>query len=312
MILVVGENLIDLVVTAGGPIRAEPGGGPFNTARAIARLGLPCSFLGRLSDDRFGDLLAGRLRDDGVGVAVPRRLPVPATLALAEVEDGQASYRFYLEGTAAFALESGDVRLALELRPEAVHVGSLGLVVEPMASAIVELVEALPAGTLVMVDPNCRPAAIRDLRSYRGRLDRLLARADVVKASVDDLAFLEPGDAADVVARRLLDAGPTAVLLTHGAAPARAFARTGEVEVDVPVAQVVDTIGAGDVFGGSFLAWWSRHGLARREAADLHVLREGLAIAARAAAFTCEHRGAEPPRLADLPGFETPPRRRSR
>lgn len=309
MILVVGENLIDLVVSGSGPIHAEPGGGPFNAARAVACLGVPCSFLGRISDDRFGDLLAGRLRDDGVGLVAPRRLSVPATLALAEIEDGQAAYRFYLEGTAAFALEPGDVKLALGLRPGAVHVGSLGLVVEPMASAIVELVEALPAGTLVMVDPNCRPAAIGDPAAFRATVDRVLARADIVKASVDDLAYLWPGDAADVAARRLLEGGPRAVLLTHGAAPARGLTRGGEVAVDVPVAQVVDTIGAGDVFGGAFLAWWHRHGLGRRDAEDLRLLRGGLQIAARAAAFTCAQRGAVPPHLADVPGFETAPRR---
>jgi fructokinase len=304
VILVAGESLMDLLVDEDGTIAPRPGGGPFNTARAIARLGEPCTFLGRFADDRFGRLLQSRLVDDGVGVACPEPVAAPTTLALAELgSDGQAEYRFYFDGTAATMLTPDDVRRSMQARPRAVHVGTLGLVLEPMADSIEGLVAALPPDVLLMVDANCRAGAISDEAGYRRRLARILRRADVLKVSHDDLAYLVPGVPSLEAARSMRASGATAVLLTWGPNPTVVITARGEISVAGPPARVVDTVGAGDVFGGAFLAWWSRMGLGREDVGGLEALRGAVAVAARAAALNCERVGADPPRLAELDGM---------
>ena len=164
----------------------------------------------------------------------------------------------------------------------AVHVGTLSLVMEPIASAIERLItDGLPPDALVMVDPNCRPAAIGDRDAYLDRFERILHRADVVKVSVEDLDYLCPGVPAEVAATTLLGDRPALVLVTDGPRPARAFlsggfgGAGGEVSVEVPRVEVVDTIGAGDAFGGGFLAWWSGAGLGRKELSSAEPVRRG-------------------------------------
>jgi fructokinase len=310
VIAVIGEALIDLVVDEAGEVAARPGGGPFNTARTLGRLGVETTFLGRLSGDGFGRALRARLGADGVALGVPTLAGRPSTLAVADLDSGgTVSYGFYLEGTAAAALEYPVLAAALPASVTAVHVGGLGLVMEPIASAVERLLATdLPPDALVMVDPNCRPAAISDRDAYLDRFERILHRADVVKASVDDLGYLCPGVPPEVAATTLLGDKPALVLVTDGPRPARAFLSGGfggvggEVSVEVPRVRVVDTIGAGDAFGGGFLAWWSTAGLGRKELSSAEPVRAALRAAAEVAALTCTKAGAEPPLLSELAG----------
>jgi fructokinase len=304
MIAVTGEALIDLVADGEGRVLARPGGGPFNTARTLGRLGAAPVFLGRLSKDTFGRLLRERLGHDGVALGIPHLADAPTTLAVVDVDGvGTARYRFYLAGTSASSLDHAPLLAGLPDGLTALHAGSLALVMEPIAASIERLITTdLPPGTLVMIDPNCRPEAIGDGPSYRARLSRILCRADVVKASVEDLGFLYPGEPARTAAAALLDQGSRLVLLTDGPRPARALLPGGEVSVDVPPVRVADTIGAGDAFGGAFLAWWAGNELT---GADLHrpaAIREALQAAAEVAALTCTRPGAEPPWLAEVTG----------
>src|SRR4051794_8471846 len=142
-----------------------------------------------------------------------------------------------------------------------IHAGTLGLVFEPTAEAIEAVIERLAGAVLVMIDLNVRPVAIEDPEGYRARLDRLLGRSHVVKASDADLEWLEPGRPDVGAARALLERGPQVVLLTRGEHGATVVAADGATEVAAPRVEVVDTIGAGDAFGGGFLAWWRREGL---------------------------------------------------
>jgi fructokinase len=297
--VVAGEALIDLVPAPGDTLAAHPGGGPFNTARTLGRLERPVAYLGRLSEDRFGARMAALLASDGVLADAIVHTADPTTLALAEVDEtGAATYRFYERGTSAPGLTEADALAALPAAVAYLHVGTLGLVLEPMARALEALVARLAGEALVMVDPNCRPALPPD----RGRLARVLAGADVVKVSDDDLAWLSPGVPPLEAGRVLLDGGAAVVLLTRGGKGAFAIDADGAVEVAAPPVDVVDTIGAGDAFSGGWLAYWSEHGLGRAELAQRDAVLAATRFACLVAALTCARAGAEPPRRTELEG----------
>jgi fructokinase len=300
MIVVAGEALVDLAVDGRGGLRVHPGGGPFNVARTLGRLGAPVTFIGRLSRDRFGERLRAALATDGVDLGGIVEADDPTTLALAEVdEDGAARYRFYLEGTSAPGLTPADALDRLPAAATALHVGTLGLQLPPCADAVRALTERLAGRALVFLDPNCRPGVGGSRAEVLARLEPVLARADVVKASEEDLAFLAAGEPPLDVARGLLATGPRVVLVTRGAAGVAIVAADGIVEVPAPAIDVVDTIGAGDAFGGGFLAAWHEARLGRD---DLHgeALEAAVRFAVRVAARTCERAGADPPRRAEI------------
>jgi fructokinase len=293
VIVVGGEALFDLVAREDGTIDAHPGGGPFNTSRTIGRLEQPVAFLGRLSTDRFGERHARMLADDGVTLAATARTDEPTMLALAEVDRaGQAGYRFYAKGTAAPGLTT-ETALAMLPQVDILHVGTLGLVYEPIATAMETVVEKVHDSALVAVDPNYRPAAVEDERTYRARLERILRHTHLLKVSDDDLAWLAP-------ARPPLELGPSVVLVTRGSAGATVISPGRETEIEAPQVDVVDTIGAGDAFGGGFVAWWHGRGLGRDDLADHDLVAEGARFAVRVAALTCARGGASPPHLADV------------
>ena len=327
MIVVIGEVLVDLVAEGGGRFAARPGGGPYNTARTLARLGAPVVFAGRLSHDGFGRMLRDRLEADGVRLGISEPSALPTTLAVADIDEGgSAQYSFYLEKTAAADVSYDDLATTVTATTVtgatvtgatavAVNGGALGFVMDPIASSIERLVaEALPADALLMVDPNCRPGTIDDREGYLRRLNRIFARADVVKASVEDLAYLFPSLPPEEAAATLLRQGAALVLVTDGPRPARAFLPTfsptfspkgREISVAVPEVDVVDTIGAGDAFGGAFLAAWAEAGLGHAELRDpapetADAIRDALAFAAEAAARTCARPGADPPSRAEM------------
>jgi fructokinase len=169
-----------------------------------------------------------------------------------------------------------------------------------MATALAGGVGIAGDSTLVMVDPNCRPPAIRDRATYLARLHGVLAWADVVKVSVDDLAYLAPGTEPTGAAREILGAGPAVVLMTDGAASVSVLTPDDAFDVPVPPVDIVDTVGAGDAFGGAFLARWIERGWGRAELADPAALREAVTLAIGVAIRTCERPGADPPRRDEL------------
>jgi len=299
-VLVVGEALVDLIVSPDGSLEAVPGGGPFNLARTAARLGVTTAFGGGISDDVFGRRIAALLRADGVDTPVTTRTGLNTTLAIAELDaSGAASYTFYLDGTAAAELHDGDVVVGDDV--DILAVGTLGLVAEPIATTVERLVAGVADRVLVFVDPNCRPSVISDDARYRARLERVLARGDVVKVSGDDLAYLDAGSDPVAVARGLLALGPAVVLFTDGGDSVRILCADEELVVPVPGVDVVDTVGAGDAFGGAFLAFWERDGHHRDDLTDLAKLRSAVERAIVVAGITCTRPGADPPHLAELP-----------
>ena len=304
MIVLAGDALVDLIVRPDGELVPVAGGGPYNAARAVARLGVPCSWIGGLSADRFGRMLEAGLLADGVSLELAQRTDLPTTLALAELdEDGTAAYRFYTEGTSAPAVFPGPLSGGVPAGTRAVLTGTLGFVLEPMATTLEAWVKGLPGDLVVMVDPNCRPSITRDPDVYRARLARVLVRADIVKASAEDLGFLRPGETAEAAVAWIGSLGPRVILVTDGARPVTLFVDGVAHRVPAPPVRVVDTVGAGDTFGGAFLACLVRGGVTRATLADQKPLLRAARFAVRASAIVCERAGADPPTLDDLGGW---------
>jgi fructokinase len=309
-VAVVGEALVDLIISGPTPgdVEAHIGGGPFNTARALARLGVATSYLGRVSTDVFGARIRAQLAADGVNAAGIVDTDQPTTLAQAELRDGAASYRFYLDGTSVPGCSVDDAGAALRRieastdRPlDALHVGTLALVLEPFATAtesVIGTVRARSRDTLLYVDPNIRTSVMTDPEVVRARLARVLSHASVVKVSDDDLRWIAPDRDLDDAARALLNDSTGTVLLTRGGEGATVFTRSGSTHVPAPTVSVVDTVGAGDSFSGGVLAWWLANG--RPDLADAEVAvaaaRHGVAVAA----VVVGRAGANPPFADEL------------
>ncbi len=300
VIVVAGEALIDLVIDPLGHVTAALGGAPFNTARALGRLGVDVAFLGAISTDRFGTMLAAQLESDHVGLQLAPRVEMPTTLAAAELDErGTASYRFYIDGTSAPALSAAPA----DNVPDVLFTGGLGLVLTPMADAV-EAYTARCAGSpasMVMVDVNCRPKIIPDRHAYLDRVRRVIALADVVKVSDEDLHYLDPEQHPLEVAASLLEVGPRAVLVTAGGKSVHVLVDGAGREIAIEPVEVVDTIGAGDTFGAGFLAWWTGNGYGAEHLSQLDLLEPAVRAASAAAAVVCGRRGADPPWRAELP-----------
>ncbi|WP_225831477.1 carbohydrate kinase [Streptomyces sp. NK08204] len=300
MIVVAGEALIDLVPQGPGALaglKPALGGGPYNTAVALGRLGSPTAFRSRTSHDAFGEALLDGLRRAGVDVSDVQRGPEPTTLAVATLDaGGSAAYSFYVNGTADRLFTASS---ALPEGTRAVAFGTCSLVLEPGASAYEELMRtASGQGLFTALDPNIRAGLIPDAEAYRARFERWLPSVTLLKLSTEDAAWLGG------TPREWLTAGPQAVVVTRGSNGLTVFTRDGaEYSVPGEKVEVVDTIGAGDTVNAALL-----HGLSVRDALSAEALaglgRDGwtrlLRFAARAAAITCSRAGAEPPYAAEL------------
>ncbi|MGW7241421.1 carbohydrate kinase family protein [Streptomyces sp. NPDC054804] len=300
MIVVAGEALIDLVPQGAGALAAlQPalGGGPYNTAVALGRLGSPTAFCSRTSHDAFGEALLDGLRRAGVDVCLVERGTEPTTLAAATIDArGSASYSFYVDGTAdrLFTAPTG-----LPATTRAVSFGTLSLVLEPGASAYEELMRsAAGQGLFTALDPNIRAGLITDPDAYRARFKSWLPSVTLLKLSEEDALWLGG------TPREWLASGPSAVVITHGGDGLSAFTPDGTVyAMPGEEVAVVDTIGAGDTVNAALL-----HGLAAQDALSAEALAglgaDGwtrlLRFAARAAAITCSRAGAEPPYASEL------------
>ncbi|QKV95589.1 carbohydrate kinase [Streptomyces sp. NA02950] len=322
MIVVAGEALIDLVPggtsgstpgsttppgpSAGGELPAllpRRGGGPYNTAMALARLGSPTAFCSRVSTDSFGEALLSGLRADGVDTALVQRGPEPTTLAVASIgADGSAGYGFYVQGTADRLFELPG---ALPDGVTALSLGTCSLVLEPGASAYEALLRREAGrGVFTALDPNIRTGLIADADAYRARFRGWLPDVGLLKLSVEDAAWLAGSDEPDTAIREWLAAGPAAVVLTHGGdgMSVRCQDGTGCAVPGEPV-EIVDTIGAGDTVNAALLHRLAAHGALSASALaklDEAAWRDVLGFAARAAALTCSRAGAEPPYAAEL------------
>ena len=307
MILSCGEALIDMLPrrSTEGEAAFAPyaGGAVFNTAMALGRLGAPSGFFSGLSNDMLGEILADTLTASNVDISHCARSDRPTTVAFVKLVNGQATYAFYDEGTAGRMLALSDLpELGAEI--EAVFVGGISLVNDPAASTY-EALQAREAPLRVtMIDPNIRPGFIAGKEvEYRARIERMVARADIVKLSDEDLHWLEGAGDLVQLARGILAKGPKVVFITEGAAGARAVTATQDRFVAAQKVDVVDTVGAGDTFNAGVLAALHQAGAlskARVAALSDAELDAALSLGTRAAAVTVSRAGANPPWAAEL------------
>ncbi|MFD0276409.1 carbohydrate kinase [Kitasatospora sp. NPDC127111] len=283
-------------------LRVLPGGGPANTAVALARLGTPTRFLGRISADPFGALFRQHLRGSGVDLGACVDAAEPSTLAIATLDPhGQAQYSFHAEGTADWAWSAEELA-ALPLADVAcLHTGSLALVREPGGRRIEELLARADGRPTVSVDPNVRPLLVAPA-VYRARLPHWCTAADVLRLSADDLGLLLPGVSPEEACDSWHRAGVRLVVITLGGRGALASLDGERLTVPAPATAVVDTVGAGDAFTGGLLHRLGRLGRlgGRLDGLTLDEVGDACRFAARVAALTCSVAGPNPPWPADL------------
>ncbi|HEU5157488.1 MAG TPA: carbohydrate kinase [Streptosporangiaceae bacterium] len=306
-VVVVGEALVDLTADEGDPTRftAHPGGSPANVAVTLARLGTPVRFVGRLARDGFGRLLRRHLSDNGVDLSLCVEATEPSGLAVVTMDSlGRTEYAFHVTGAADWQWKTAELPYGLGAETLAIHTGSLALALPPGGPAItVWLAEQRRAQRVISIDPNVRPAVLGDPRPYRPRLESWVSRSDIVKVSIEDLAWIYPGEDPDGIALRWSARGPALVVVTHGAEGIDAVVDGQIVRRPAHPTAVADSVGAGDAVSGALLDWLARHDRLSRQA--LAAITPGevaaaLDFAAEVAAVTVSRPGADPPHRDEL------------
>lgn len=241
MIVVVGEALVDVVVSPEGGTARRPGGSPLNVAVGLSRLGEATGLLTRVGPDPDGDLVRAHLAASNVQLLGDHRSAATGVAAARLTAAGDAGYEFTIDWDLP--------RSSLPAGATALHFGSLGAVLRPGSDAVVALVEeAAAAGLPISYDPNVRPAITPEVGEAWPEVCRQAGLADLVRLSEEDAELLRPGKAPTEVAAQFLDCGARVVVITSGDGPTVALSASGEAAVDTPRAEVVDTVGAGDSF----------------------------------------------------------------
>ena len=302
MILSCGEALIDMLprtTTLGEPAFSPyAGGAVFNTAIALGRLGAPSAFFSGISNDMLGQILTETLEASKVDTSLTARSDRPTTVAFVKLVDGQATYAFYDENTAGRLLAQSELP-ALPASVDTLFFGGISLVNDPAASTYEALQARESATRVTMIDPNIRPGFIAGKEAeYRARITRMIARADIVKLSDEDLHWLMGAGDVSTLARQILENGPKIVFVTEGAAGARAITATQNRFVAAQKVTVADTVGAGDTFNAGALAALHEAGVLTKAAlasVSDATLDAALTLGTRAAAITVSRAGANPP-----------------
>jgi len=307
MLLSCGDALVDFlpVKSVDGRDAAVPvaGGSCLNVAVGMARLGAPAGFVGGISTDLFGRMIADHALASQVDLRYAVRSEHQTTLAFVRTVAGEPQYGFYDEATASrnWVYRRGSIAFD---DIEAIHLGSTTLVNDEGAAQALAMADDAGASVTISFDPNCRPALIRHKARYVDQMDALAAAADIVRMSDVDFEFLYGGHDYAGRAKSFIEAGAGLVVVTRGIDGAQAWhGMAGMVEVRAPAIEVVDTIGAGDSFQAALL--FALRALGRISAKALIEMNSDelgrvLSFASICAAFTCGRAGADPPRATDV------------
>jgi fructokinase len=307
MLLSCGDALIDFlpVKSVDGRDAVVPavGGACLNIAVGMARLGAPAGFVGGISTDLFGRMIADHALASRVELRHATRSDHQTTLAFVRTVAGEPQYAFYDEQTASrnWTYRRGSIPFG---EIEAIHVGSTTLADDTGATEALAMVEDARGSVTISFDPNCRPNLVKDRARYVDRMNAFAAAAGIVRMSDVDFEFLYGGSDYPGRAKSLIGAGASLVVVTRGARGALAWHReAGAVEVEAPAVRVADTVGAGDSFQAALLVALRAIGRIKTEALarmNSDELARALSFASSCAAFTCGRAGADPPRQSDV------------
>ena len=279
------------------------GGSCLNIAVGAARLGAPAGFVGGISTDLFGRMIADHASASQVDLRYATRSAHQTTLAFVRHVGGEPQYAFYDEATASrnWSYQRGSIPLD---EIEAIHVGSTTLANDNGAIQALAMIEDVGGSTTISFDPNCRPNLVRHKARYVDQMNAFAAAADIVRMSDADFEFLYGGNDYGERAKSLIAAGTSLVVVTRGINGAQAWHKAaGLVKVEAPTISVMDTIGAGDSFQAALLFALRAIGRIKRGAlAEMNAgeLDRALSFASACAAVTCSRAGADPPRQSDV------------
>jgi len=294
---VAGEVLIDLVPEA---VDRKPivGGGPANTARSLAKLGISTQFIDGISSDQYGQIATNELKSVGVKLDYVEYLDKPTCLAIISISDsGSASYEFVIENTATFDFTSDWLPNPQTEVPSLLHLGTIATVIEPGASVLFDWAQSVAKVAPVVFDPNIRPAVVSDRSKYVARVERWLEISSAVKVSEDDIKWLYPSIEVEQVVNDWLIKGPSLIVVTYGDKGLTGNRKNERVSVGAVKVKVADTIGAGDTVGAILVEAIVKEGLASLTGSRLETM---LKRAAKAAAITVSRVGANPPTSEEL------------
>lgn len=292
-IWVAGEVLIDIL-----PTGDVVGGGPANTAKALARLGHDVDFIDGISNDAYGVSARKELELDGVGLGLSLRSDKPTCTATLTLDSkGGASYDFHIEGTATFDFNASWLPDASRLKPSLLHIGTLATIIEPGAGVLFDWAIRVGEYAPIVFDPNIRPSVMSDPARYSAAVEKWVSISSIVKLSDDDIKWLYPDETLDEVAHRWISGGVSCVVVTRGAHGLIGYTEHGMEEVNGAMVIVVDTVGAGDTVGAIIVEGIIAHSVAGLQG---RVLNEVLHKAAVAAGIICSRAGAQPPHKHEL------------
>jgi fructokinase len=289
---VCGEVLIDLIPD-GKERRVVVGGGPANTAKALAKLGITTQFIDGISTDKYGQMALNELEKDGVLLDFVKFSDKPTCLAIVSLNSkGGATYEFVIDDTATFDFSHSWLPDAADKKPSLLHIGTLVTAIEPAASVLFEWAKKVSLVAPIAFDPNIRPAVMSDRNEYVKQVERWVSISNAVKVSDDDIYWLYPGQDLDKVTKRWLGMGPELIVVTFGDKGLAGYRENSKISVDAKKVVVADTVGAGDTVGAILVEAIIEDGLDKLTGERLSLM---LDRAARAAAITVSRSGALPP-----------------
>ena len=303
MILVGGENLMDMIQidnqNENAVFEAVPGGSPYNLAMAAGRQGVKVGYVTPISKDKNGEQLAQNLFNSNVSLLGPR-VTAPTSLAMVHIEDAIPSYSFYREETAERLVTLDSLSKNLTSEVSIFHIGSLALTGGEDALVWEEFVKRTRENNVkVSLDPNVRPSLIAEPDVYRQRIKNLMTEVDILKLSDEDLLWLfnDSADETNALAELEIGARAEILIVTKGSQGSAIFHEKKWHEITShPVEKLSDTVGAGDTFMASVLAWvMKKEKLNELALLELNEKKELLNYAAKAAALNCEKQGCNPP-----------------
>jgi fructokinase len=293
----VGEVLIDLIPDRDQHL-AVVGGGPANTAKALAKLGVETYFIDGISNDEHGQMAKAELLSANVLLDYAQYSNKPTCTAKVTLDSlGIASYEFIIENTATFDFSDQWLPDPQTHKPLLLHIGTLATVIEPGASVLFKWAQSVAHVAPIVFDPNIRPAVLSDRNEYVKKVEKWVAISSAVKVSDEDLNWLYPGKAIDEIVKNWLEEGVQIVVVTLGDKGITAYRENEQLSVDAVKVVVADTVGAGDTVGAVLVEAIVNNGLDKLTGEALKTM---LNRASKAAAITVSRTGANPPSKEEI------------